>query len=98
MATPTPLSLLPNEVIYDTLEAAKAALQSHAQDNEYGISVISSRDSRTTYSCAKGGKYRDTKNLETHKSKHQKNTSIMKTDCRWSVHAKKYPNGWRIDV
>jgi hypothetical protein len=62
MATPTPLGLPPNEAIYGTLEPAKATLQSHAQDNSYGVSVMSFRDQRTLYSYAKGGKYRDTKN------------------------------------
>ena len=30
MATPAPLGLPPDEATYDTLESAKAALQSHA--------------------------------------------------------------------
>jgi hypothetical protein len=93
MATPAPLGLPLDEATYATPEAVKAALQSHAQDNGYGVSVSSSKDQRIYYACAKGGKYRDTKNPETHKSKRRKNTSTMKTDCRFSVVAKKCPKG-----
>jgi hypothetical protein len=89
METPAPLGPPPDEVVYCTLEAAKSALQNHARENGYGISVMSSRELRTAYGCAKGGKYRDTRNPETHESKRRKNTASMKTDCRWSVHAKK---------
>ena len=98
MATPAPLGLPFDEATYTTPEAVKAALQSHARDNNYGVSVSSSKDQRIYYACAKRGKYRDTKNLETHKSKRRKNTSIMKTDCRFSVVAKKRPEGWKIEV
>ena len=59
MATPAPLGPPLDEATYDTLESAKAALQSHARDNGYRISIMSSRDQRTLYSCAKGGKSRD---------------------------------------
>jgi hypothetical protein len=98
MATPAPLGLPFDEATYTTPEAVKAALQNHARDNSYGVSVSSSENQRIYYACAKRGKYRDTKNLETHKSKRRKNTSIMKTDCRFSVVAKKRPEGWKIEV
>jgi hypothetical protein len=39
IATLSPLSLPPDKVIYSILEAAKAALQNHARDNGYGISI-----------------------------------------------------------
>jgi hypothetical protein len=98
MATPAPLGLPPDEATYTTLEDVKAALQSHARDNGYGISVTSSRDQRIYYAYTKGGKYRDTKSPETHESRRRKNTSTMKTDCRFSVVAKKCPEGWKVDV
>jgi hypothetical protein len=50
MATHAPLGPPPGEAV---LECAKAALQSHARGNGDGISVMSSRDSRTLYGCAK---------------------------------------------
>jgi hypothetical protein len=98
METLAPLGPPPDEIVYSTLEAAKSALQNHARENGYGVSVVSSRETRTAYGCAKGGKYRDTRNPETHESKRRKNTSSMKTDCRWSVHAKKCHDGWIIAV
>ena len=98
MATPAPLGLPLDEAIYTTPEAVKAALQSHARDNGYGVSVSSSKDQRIYYACAKGGKYRDTKNPETHESRRRKNTSTMKTDCRFSIVAKKCPEGWKVEV
>ena len=66
MATAVPLGLPPDKATYTTPEAVKAALQSYARDNGYGISVTSSIDQRIYYASAKGGKYRDTKNPETH--------------------------------
>ena len=50
MATHAPLGPSPGEAI---LECAKATLRSHARGNGDGISVMSSRDSRTLYGCAK---------------------------------------------
>ena len=39
MATPAPLGLPLEEATYATPAAVKAALQSHARDNGYGVSV-----------------------------------------------------------
>ena len=50
MDTHAPIGPPPGEAI---LECAKAALQGHARGNGDGISVLSSRDSRTLYGCAK---------------------------------------------
>lgn len=47
------LSQPPDEATYDTSESAKAALQSHARGNGYGISFLSSRDSRALCGCIK---------------------------------------------
>jgi hypothetical protein len=80
------------------LEASKSALQNHARENGYWISIMSSRELRAAYGCVKGGKYRDTRNPETYESKRSKNTASMKTDCRWSAHAKKCDDGWIIAV
>ena len=101
MATPAPLGPPPEEAIYADAKAVQAALQSHARDNGYGISVTSSKKEKVYYGCAKGGKYRDTKDSNTHESKCRKNTSTMKTDCCFSVVAKKCPNdepGWKVEV
>jgi hypothetical protein len=38
-----PLGPPPDEIVYCTLEAAKSALQNHARENGYGVSVMSSR-------------------------------------------------------
>jgi hypothetical protein len=54
MATPAPLGLPLDEATYATPGAVKAALQSHARDNGYGVSVSSSKDQRIYYACAKG--------------------------------------------
>ena len=51
MAIPAPLGPAPDGATYDTLECAKAALQSHPRDNGYGISIMSSRDSRALCGC-----------------------------------------------
>jgi hypothetical protein len=84
-----PLSPPPDDAEYPDQAAAKASLQAYGRAYGYSISVESSRHQRTVYSCSKGGKYRDKgKNLETHKSKHRKNTSTMKTECLWQVVAK----------
>ena len=45
------LSEPPDKATYDTSESAKAALQSHPRDNGYGISIMSSRDSRALCGC-----------------------------------------------
>jgi hypothetical protein len=101
MATPAPLGPPLEEAIYADAKAVQAALQSHARDNGYGISIASSKKDKVYYGCAKGGKYRDRKDPDTHESKRRKNTSTMKTDCRFSVVAKKCPDGesgWKIEV
>jgi hypothetical protein len=63
MATPATLGLPLDEATYDTSECAKAALQSDAQDNGNGASVMPSRDSRTLYGCAKDEDEADDKAL-----------------------------------
>jgi hypothetical protein len=82
MATPAPLGPPPDEAIYEDIPAVKAALQKHAREHGYSISVGSSRDQRAYYSCSKGGKYQDKgKDPSVHESRQRKNTSTMKTMC-----------------
>jgi hypothetical protein len=69
MAAPAPLGPPLEEAIYADTKAIQAALQSHARDNGYGISIASSKKDKIYFGCAKGGKYRDRKDLNTHKSK-----------------------------
>jgi hypothetical protein len=42
MATPAPLGPPPDEAIYEDLQAVKAALQEHARQHGYSITVSSS--------------------------------------------------------
>jgi hypothetical protein len=101
MATPAPLGLLPEEAIYADTKVVQAALQSHARDTRYSISITLSKKEKVYYSCAKGGKYRNIKDSNIYKSKCRKNTSTIKTDCRFSVVAKKCPDdepGWKVEV
>jgi hypothetical protein len=102
MATPAPLGLPLEEAIYADAKAVQAALQGLARDNGYGIAVTSSKKDKVYYICAKGGKYRDRKDHDTHESKHRKNTSTMKTSCPFSVVAKKCLDGdepgWKVEV
>jgi hypothetical protein len=83
-----PLGLAPDEAIYADPDAVKAALQAHARENGYAVSVTSSRDQRIIYKCAKGGKYRDNKDPTTHESRRRKNTSTMKCHCPFTISAK----------
>jgi hypothetical protein len=102
MATPAPLGPPLEEAIYADTKAVQAALQSHARDNRYRIAVTSSKKDKVYYICTKGGKYRDRKDYDTYESKRRKNTSTMKTDCPFSVVAKKCSDsnepGWKVEV
>jgi hypothetical protein len=97
-----PLGPAPDEAIYADPDAVKAALQAHARENGYAVSVTSSRDQRIIYKCAKGGKYRDNKDPTTHKSRRRKNTSTMKCDCPFTISAKhldgQSQSGWQVKV
>ena len=82
------------EAVYPDSEAAKFALQEHARMNGFGISIESSTALRVFYRCAKGGKYNNRfKDTTKHVSRQRKNTSTMKTGCKYQVVARKEDNG-----
>jgi hypothetical protein len=101
MAPPTaPLGPLLAEAIYPSSTAAKAALQEHARVNGYGIGIESSTQKRIFFRCAKGGKYDDRfKDPTVQISKQCKNTSTMKTDCKFKAVVRQQENGqWKLEV
>jgi hypothetical protein len=87
IAPPTaPLGSLLAEAIYSSSTAAKAALQEYAQVNGYGIGIESSTQKCIFFQYAKGGKYDDRfKDPIVHVSKQHKNTSTIKTDCKFKA-------------
>ena len=87
MAPPiVPLSPLLAEAIYPSSTAAKAALQEHARVNDYRIRIKSSIQKHIFFWCVKGGKYDDRfKDPTVHILKQCKNTSTMKTDCKFKA-------------
>ena len=99
MATPALLGPAIAEAIYANPKAAKAALQAHAGEHGYSTTVQSSSDRRVFYMCSKGGNY-DAKGKDpaTHPSKQRKNTSTMKTDCKYQCVARKVDDGWKLEV
>jgi hypothetical protein len=75
---PAPLSPAIAEALYENLKAAKDALQVHAAQNGYSITVQSSSECRVFYMCSKGSNYDGKgKDPATYKSKHCKNISTM---------------------
>jgi hypothetical protein len=101
MATPAPLGPAIAETVYDDPKAVKDALQAHAGQNGYSITISSSNERRVFYMCSKSGKY-DAKGKvsTTHESKRRKNTSTMKTDCKYQCVAQKLDtdDGWKLEV
>ena len=101
MATLAPLGPAIAETVYDDPKAVKDALQAHAGQNGYSITVSSSNERRVFYMCSKSGKY-DAKGKvsTTHESKRRKNTSTMKTDCKYRCVARKLDtdDGWKLEV
>ena len=87
MAPPTAsLSPLLAEAIYPSSTAAKATLQEHTRVNGYGIGIESSTQKCIFFQCAKEGKYDNQfKDPTVHVSKQRKNTSTMKTDCKFKA-------------
>jgi hypothetical protein len=84
------LSLLLLEALFLNLEAAKASLQAHAREHGYGIAIESSDKRRTFYRCSKGGSYDNRfKDSTVHLSQQRKNTSTMKTECKFRAVARK---------
>lgn len=79
MATPAPLGPAIAEAIFDSPKAVKGALQAHAGQNRYSITVQPSSDRRVFYMCSKSGNY-DSKGNDpaTHESKRRKNTSAIR--------------------
>ena len=99
MATLAPLGPAIAEAIYKDPPTVKDALQAHAAQNGYSISVQSSSERRVFYMCSKSGSYDSKgKDLATHESKRRKNTSTMKTDCKHRYVAWKVDEGWKLEV
>jgi hypothetical protein len=90
MAMPAPLGPPFGEAVFKDFATIKAALQEHARINGFAISVHSSREQRAIFKCTKGGKYDDRgKDPTVHTSRQRRNTSTIKTDCKYQVQAKK---------
>lgn len=86
MATPAPLGPQLPDGLYPDLDAVKAALQVHARGNGYGVAIESSRMDRTFWRCSKGGKYDNGfKDPSVHTSRQRKNTSTIKTGCKFQA-------------
>jgi hypothetical protein len=100
MAMPAPLGPPLQTAVYPYLDAAKDALQAHARDNGYRIAIESSDKRRTFFRCSKGGKYDNRfKDSTVHPSRQRKNTSTMKTRCKFQAVARKEQgNQWRLEI
>jgi hypothetical protein len=99
MAMPAPLGPAIVEAIYKDPPAVKDALQVHAAQNGYSISIQSSSKRRVFYMCLKSGSYNSKgKDLAMHESKRRKNTSTMKTDCKHRYVAQKVDEDWKLEV
>jgi hypothetical protein len=69
-------------------DTIKAALQSHACENGYSIKADSSTAVKASWICSKGGLYDDRfKRDDVPEKKRRKNTSTMKTGCKFRVSA-----------
>jgi hypothetical protein len=69
------------------------------QHNGYGIAVDSSSKKRVFYRCAKGGKYDNRhKDPTVHESKQRRDTSTMKTDCKYQAVAQEEDGQRRLQV
>lgn len=69
-------------------ETIKAALQNHALLHSYAINTDCSTPVKAAWTCSKSGKYRVNKNMpDVLKNKRRKNTSTMKTGCKFRVSA-----------
>lgn len=100
MASPAPLGPSITEGVFSDPKAAKAALQEHAQENCYAISVDSSNPRRVFYICTKGGKYNSKGKYPTvHPSRQRRNTSTIKTECPYKAVARNQEGfGWKLEV
>jgi hypothetical protein len=100
IALPTaPLGLPVAEAIYPNSAGARTALQEHARVNGYGIGVESSTQRRVFFWCAKRGKYDNRhKDPTVHESRQRKNTSTMKTDCKFKAVAQQENGQWKLEV
>jgi hypothetical protein len=101
MAPPiAPLGPLLAEAIYPSSTAAKAALQEHARVNGYEIGIKLLTQNRIFFWYIKGDKYDDRfKDSIVHISKQRKNTSTMKTDCKFKAVVRQQENGqWKLEV
>ena len=82
-----------------SLDTIKAVLQDHALAHGYAISVDCSTAAKAAWTCSKSGKYRDTKNEDVPEKKRRRNTSTMKTGCKFRVSAKrKGAMSWTVKV
>jgi hypothetical protein len=100
MASPAPLGPLVAEGVFTNPQAAKAALQEHAKNNGYAISVDSSNIKRVFYICTKGGKYSSKgKDPTVHLSRQRRNTGTIKTECPYKVVVRNEESvGWKLQV
>jgi hypothetical protein len=91
MPSPTdlgPLGPAPPVGQYASTDDIKGALQAHARDNGYAISVDSKTPERAGWICSKGGKYNDkNKSHDVHPTKRRRNTGTTKTGCPFRVRA-----------
>ena len=70
------------------LDTIKAVLQDHALINDYAINVDCSTPIKAAWVCSKSGKYDSrSKNKDVLENKRRKNTSTMKTGCKFRVSA-----------
>jgi hypothetical protein len=96
----TPLGPPIEEAICLDLLSAKSALRTHASGSGFAIAVEPSTILRIFYRWAKGGKYNNRFKGNTHESKQQKHTSIMKTGCKFRVITRRSEedNDWNMEV
>jgi hypothetical protein len=101
MAPPiAPLGTLLADAIYPSSTAVKAALKEYARVNSYRIGIESLIQKCIFFRCAKRGKYDDRfKDPIVYISKQCKNTSTMKTDCKFKVVVRQQENRqWKLEV
>lgn len=78
------------KAVYPNPAAVKSALQEHARANGYRIAVDSSTTLQAFYRCFKGKKYDNRfKDPTMHESRQRKDTSTIKTNCKYRVVARK---------
>lgn len=82
------------------LDTILNALQDHALKNGYAVKVDCSTAAKAAWTCTKGGHYDSrSKNKDVPNAKRRRNTSTMKTGCKFRVSANRQDGmTWNVKV